>query len=360
MPQTVQIEDFLPHSGTIIDVRSPGEYQQGHIPGAVNLPLFDDQERAEVGTCYKQKGREDAIAIGLELVGSKMANFVRQAKQLPPPLRVHCWRGGMRSSSMGWLFETAGMEVYLLTGGYKSFRRWVREILADPKQLIVLAGMTGTQKTAILEALAAQNQPVLNLEQIANHRGSSYGAYGLPPQPTTEQFENLVAIAWQNFGKDQPIWIEAESRGIGSCRIPTELFDQMLKAPIIEIKRSLSERIAYLEIEYGNADSDSLIAATNRIAKKLGNQQADQAISAIKTGDLATAIAIVLGYYDRTYKYDLSKRQIPIASISISNLTAIEAAKVLIDRLNIQSSEVFLIQRGDSNILPSHMGGLSL
>jgi len=333
MPKTIEIQTFLNTPGTILDVRSPGEYHQAHIPNAVSLPLFNDQERAKVGTCYKQQGREAAIILGLELVGSKMAEFVRSAKQLAQPLRIHCWRGGMRSSSMGWLLETAGMEVYLLTGGYKVFRRWVRESLSQPKSIIVLAGMTGTQKTAILQALALGQQAVLDLEHLANHRGSSYGAWGLPTQPSTEQFENLVAIAWQQFTDDQPIWIEAESQGIGSCRIPIELYQQMNQAPIIEIQRSLSERIAYLETEYGKADSEILITATNRIRKRLGNQQAEAAILAIQMGNLREAIAIVLEYYDRTYKYDLARRQFPIASVLISGLTATQAAQILISHL---------------------------
>jgi tRNA 2-selenouridine synthase len=340
MPSTLEISDYLSAPGTILDVRSPGEFQQAHIPGAFSLPLFDDLERAKVGTCYKQQSREEAIILGLELVGGKMAGFVRLAKQLAQPLKIHCWRGGMRSASMGWLLETAGMEVCLLTGGYKAFRQWVRRTLDQPKPLIVLAGMTGTQKTAVLQAFANENEAVLDLEHFANHRGSSYGAWGLPSQPSTEHFENLVAIAWQEFSLDRPIWIEAESRGIGSCRIPNELYEQMLKAPIIEIKRSLSERIAYLELEYGKADPDTLIAATKRIEKRLGKQQTVIAISAIQTGNLAEAIAIVLEYYDRTYTYDLAKRQVPIASLTVTNLTATEIAHNLIAQFPISNSEL--------------------
>jgi tRNA 2-selenouridine synthase len=330
MSKILEIQPFLNDPGTILDVRSPGEYQQAHIPGAVSFPLFDDLERAQVGTCYKQQGREAAIILGLELVGNKMAGFVRSAKQLTQPLRIHCWRGGMRSSSMAWLLATAGMEVCVLEGGYKAFRQWVRETLSQSKPIMLLAGMTGTQKTAILQALAQENQTVLDLESLANHRGSSYGAWGLPSQPSTEQFENLVAIAWAKFNHDRPIWIEAESRAIGSCRIPIELYQQMIQAPIIEIQRSLGERIAYLEIEYGKADPETLIAATNRIRKRLGNQQTEAAIVAIQTGDLSTAIAIVLEYYDRSYRYDLAKRHLPIVSSSVSELTTNQAARVLI------------------------------
>lgn len=142
MPHLLNPTEFLNSSGVILDARSPAEYAQGHIPGAISFPLFDDEERAQVGTCYKQQGRDQAVELGLAIAAPKLTQFVSTAKALAPDrrIRLHCWRGGMRSSSVAWLLETAGMKVSLLKEGYKAFRRWVRETLAIPKTIITLGG----------------------------------------------------------------------------------------------------------------------------------------------------------------------------------------------------------------------------
>jgi tRNA 2-selenouridine synthase len=334
MPQVLLPDDFLNAPGIILDARSPAEYEQGHIPGAVSFPLFSNEERAQVGTCYKQQGQEKAIELGLAITGPKLAHFVTQAKALAPTrqVRLHCWRGGMRSSSMAWLLETAGMKVSLLEGGYKAFRRWVRTTLATPRKILVLAGMTGTGKTAVLSALAERGEQVLDLEQLANHRGSSYGNLGLPAQPTTEQYENLIALSWQQFDPQCPVWLEAESRQVGTCRIPSEIFQPMMQADVIQIERSHTERISLLLKEYGQADINELITATERLKKRLGGERIQQAIAAIQNGDLTTAIQIVLSYYDKTYHYDLQQRQPCLRSLDLTGLTNTEAADLLIEK----------------------------
>ena len=304
------IDEFLLAPGPILDVRSPGEFEQGHIPGAVSFPLFSNDERAAVGTCYKQKSREQAVELGFDIVGPKLGDFIRQAQAIAPErtVRVHCWRGGMRSGAIAWALNLSGFSTLTLEGGYKAFRRQVRSILATPKQIVLLGGMTGTAKTDILHALADQGEQVLDLEGDANHRGSSFGALCLPPQPSTEHFENILAIRWQQFDAHRPIWIEAESRRVGACRIPEELFDQMETAFAVEITRPIPERIALLVEIYGQAAPKDLVAATERIRKRLGGQRTQDAIAAIKSGDLAYAVSITLDYYDRTYRYGLEKR----------------------------------------------------
>jgi tRNA 2-selenouridine synthase len=338
MPIVCPVSEFLSTSGVLLDTRSPGEFAAGHIPGAISFPLFDDAERAQVGTCYKQVGQEAAIELGLTFVAPKMVKFVQQAKQLAMDrqVRLHCWRGGMRSSSMAWLLETAGLKVSRLQGGYKAFRQWVRATLATPKPIISLGGMTGTGKTQILYALAAVGEQILDLEHHANHRGSSYGALGLPTQPSQEQFENEIAIAWNQLDPSRPIWIEAESRRIGLCRIPDELFQPMLRAPILQIERSRAERIEILLQDYGKLDRQELITATNRIAKRIGGQSAKVAIEAIQQGNLDIAIAIVLDYYDKTYLYDLQRRGVTskttLQSIDANGLTIVEVTDQLISQ----------------------------
>lgn len=332
MPRICTVTEFFEAPGVLLDTRSPGEFAAGHIPGAISFPLFEDEERAAVGTCYKHEGQAAAIELGLELVGPKLATFVRKAKELAPDgqIRLHCWRGGMRSSSMAWLLETAGLQVSLLKGGYKAFRRWIHGQLAIRKPIVTLGGMTGTGKTEMLYALAEAGEQILDLEKYAHHRGSSYGALGLPPQPTQEQFDNWVGWAWSKLSADRPIWIEAESRRIGLCRVPDTLYQPMLLAPIVQIERSRAERIEILLAEYGKLDREDLITATRRISRKIGGQNANTAIAAIQQGDLATAIELVLNYYDKTYLYDLQRRGSTIYPVDLTGFDRAKSVQQLI------------------------------
>jgi tRNA 2-selenouridine synthase len=178
--------------------------------------------------------------------------------------------------------------------------------------------MTGTGKTEVLQALALRGEQVLDLEGIAQHRGSSYGHLSLPPQPTTEQFENTIALQWFQFQSDRPVWIEAESRQVGTCRIPPELFQQMEQSPILELQRSQQERIEYLAKLYGAAGTAALLEATDRIRKRLGSEKTDRVKQAIEQGDLPRAIEWVLSYYDKTYSYDLQRRSVPRFPVEVT------------------------------------------
>ena len=340
MPESLSIEEFLNASGVVLDVRSPGEYTQGHIPDAVSFPLFSDDERAQVGTCYKQEGRDQAVELGFEIVGPKTVNLLREAKQLThdKQVRLHCWRGGMRSRAVAWMLEMGGLQVSMMEGGYKAFRHWVRTTLGTPKPIQLLGGMTGSAKTEILRALAVQGAQVLDLEGLANHRGSSYGALGMPPQPTTEHFENLLAMAWKRLNSQSPIWIEAESRNIGSCRIPAELFDQMKQALALEITRSIEERLTLLVEIYGEANPDDLITATERIRKRLGGQRTEEAIALIQKSNLKDAVAILLTYYDRAYQHDLERRRQQIPTVDVTGLSHEASAQVLREKASFLGS----------------------
>ncbi|MEG1749979.1 MAG: tRNA 2-selenouridine(34) synthase MnmH, partial [Tannerellaceae bacterium] len=211
--QELAPDDFLHQSrnGVILDVRTPDEYNVGHIPNAINFPLFTNEERIVVGTAYVKQGRDIAVEKGLELVGPKMATFVRQAKALAAgrTLYIHCWRGGMRSGSMAWLLRTAGLSVQLLQGGYKAYRQSFTDQLNNiPWKLIVLGGSTGCGKTPILHALEAKGEQVLHLEGLACHKGSAFGALGEGEQPTTEQFSNLLYDEFCRFDPRRRVWCE--------------------------------------------------------------------------------------------------------------------------------------------------------
>lgn len=331
------VSAFLAESGPIVDVRSPGEFAQGHIPGARNLPLFSDDERAQVGTCYKHQGRPAAIQLGLELVGPRLAQLGRELHRLGAensPLRLHCWRGGMRSGSVAWLASTLEVSVQLLEGGYKAYRRWVLDSFERPWPLLVLGGRTGTGKTDLLLALRRQGAAVIDLEGLAHHRGSSFGGLGLPAQPSSEHYENRLAACLQGLDGQGPIWVEAESAQVGRCRIPAGLWRQMGEAPVIEIQRSVAERVNQLVTVYGGQGREALRQATERIARRLGPQRTIAALEAIDRCDWAGACVQMLDYYDRCYDHELSRRSSPVLnSIDLGGRDADAAALQLLQEV---------------------------
>lgn len=294
----------------VIDVRSPSEYEHGHLPGAVNIPLFDDEERARVGKLYKNSGRDAAILLGLEIVGPKMVGLVKQARRVNSKngLFMYCWRGGMRSASMAWLFNTSGLKVTVVKGGYKAYRRFIRDGFSKQMNCWVLGGMTGSGKTEILHKMKQKGEQVLDLEELANHKGSAFGAIGLPAQPTNEQFENDLYKEFSFFDLSSVVWIENESRSIGVNSVPEPLFKQMKDAPLVNLVMAKELRIQRLVTEYTSFNAEKLEDATFRIAKKLGGAQTKKAVEAVRNGDFYTAIDIALTYYDQTYQYGLSRR----------------------------------------------------
>ena len=296
----------------VLDVRAPIEFAQGHMPGALNLPLFTDEERARIGTTYKQVSQERAVHLGLEFFGPKMSAMAKLAQRLAQgkEVRLHCWRGGMRSGAVVWLLELAGFTVHLLDHGYKDYRRAVLASFATPRQWRVLGGLTGSGKTDVLHALAGVPQPqhVLDLEGLANHKGSAFGAIGQPAQPTQEQFENNLAAVLATLPTDAPIWVEDESRQIGRLTIPPALFEQMRTAPRWVLEAPRDARVAKLAAEYGAEAPAELAAAIERLQKRLGGLATKQALAAVETGDFALMVELVLDYYDKTYTYGLAQR----------------------------------------------------
>ena len=338
MSKEISIKEFLSSrtNTPIVDVRSPKEYQLAHIPGAINIPLFSDEERALVGTTYKHEGREKAITQGLELVGPKMAEFVAEGKRILQEhqaayITMHCWRGGMRSKSMATLFNFAGIPTLTITGGYKVYRNAVQQSFANPLHLIVLGGKTGSAKTAILQALQQQGEQIIDLEKLANHKGSAFGQLGEDPQPSSEYFENLLFEKIQQLDSTKRIWIEDESHLIGKVFIPETFWEQMRNAQVIYCDFPIEERINYLVTTYGNFDHEGVIESVKRITKKLGGQHAKAALEAYEAGDLKKATEIVLVYYDKTYNFGLSKRNpAQVKQMDMQKIEPWENAKMLI------------------------------
>ncbi len=312
MPTSINIQEFinLSKSHPILDVRTPAEFAKGHIPGAFNLPLFTDDERVIIGTIYKQEGKQPAISKGLEFVGPRLHEFIAEAGKIANTgtLLLHCWRGGMRSGSMAWLFETYGFKSITLKGGYKSFRHHVIDSFDEPKKLLVIGGRTGSGKTLILHELKNQGEQIVDLEQIANHKGSSYGSLGEEKQLSQEQFENELSTRFALIDKEKNCWVEDESRKIGHNVLPDGFYLQLRNSPVAYVDLSMEARLNYLVKEYGKFKKEDLIAATQRIAKRLGGQHVKRALEAIEEGDLRTACEISLVYYDKTYEYGVSLR----------------------------------------------------
>jgi tRNA 2-selenouridine synthase len=309
----IDAETFLEMSAHIpvVDVRSPAEYKTGHIPGAVNIPLFDDNQREAVGKKYKKEGRLPAILEGLNQIAPDISSKLEQAVAIAKEGRilVHCWRGGMRSEAMAWLFSLGSIETRVLSGGYKSYRHLVLETLSEKRKTIVLGGMTGSSKTHILRYLNGLGQQVTDLEGLANHKGSAFGSLGQLPQPTTEHFANILFNQWSKFSKDHPVWVEDESRNIGSVFLPDSFHNNMQDTPAIILMMDVKTRLPRLLEEYSTYSPESLKTSILKISKRLGGSNTADAIKAVDSGDFSRAIEITLYYYDKAYLFGLKKKQ---------------------------------------------------
>ncbi len=306
------IDEFLNYqtSVPVLDVRSPGEFRLGHIPGSESLPLFSDRERAVIGTTYKQVGKKEAIKEGLDIVGPKMRSFIEQAEALgSDTLALYCWRGGMRSESMAWLLERYGFKTVVLEGGYKAYRRALSQFFMSPLNLTVLTGYTGSQKTRFLAMLREEEAQVIDLEGWAQHQGSIFGNEKSDSQPSTEHFQNLLFSAFKELDVNRTIWVEDESFSIGRVNLPEGLFQQMRSSPHVFLDVDKADRIEFLVQDYGGLETAALIEATRQISKRLGYDHAQEAVDLIEKGRLAEAAAIILTYYDSRYKKNIERKK---------------------------------------------------
>lgn len=303
----IGVEEFLNKArhGRIVDVRSPAEFQKGHIPGAINIPIFTNKERAEVGTVYKQQSREDAILLGLDIVGPKLRKIADKGKQeaIDNQLYVYCWRGGMRSEKMAWLFELNGIETNVLEGGYKNYRNHGRKSIGQIGEIIIIQGPTGSGKTEILQALGALGEQVIDLEALAHHRGSAFGGLGQTKQPSTQQFQNEIFRLVDGFDKDKPIWLESESATIGKVYLPEELWQSMNQARIVAVDLSIDLRVSNIIRQYGQFDKEALKTKVDQLKQKLGGAMVREISDDIDNKDLPSAVQKLLVYYDKTYSF---------------------------------------------------------
>ncbi|MFM9021686.1 MAG: tRNA 2-selenouridine(34) synthase MnmH [Sediminibacterium sp.] len=331
----------------VLDVRSPAEFQQGHIPGAISFPLFSDEERKIVGTAYKQQSREIAIKLGLQFFGPKMVTMVEEAERIVaehikkkkkqtqeenprPKLLVHCWRGGMRSAGIAWLLDLYGFEVHTLQGGYKAYRNKVHQLFTQPFPFRMLGGCTGSGKTLLIQYLIKQGEHAIDLEGLAVHRGSAFGNLGMPPQPTQEMFENLLgeklAALLQLPELPSTVWLEDESQRIGNVNIPGALFQQMRNSPLYFLDIPFDERLQQIVKDYGTHPKEQIIATILRIRKRLGGLETKMAVQAMLDEDVPGCFRILLKYYDKYYLGSLENfRPVAAAFIKKIPLTSVEA-----------------------------------
>lgn len=311
MPRQISIREALKNQqhAPLIDVRSEGEFAQGHIPGAISLPLFNNAERAEIGTLYKQQGQQPAILRGLGIVGPKMQQLAEAglAHAVAGRITVQCWRGGMRSASVAWLFEKVGLQVDTVVGGYKSYRRLCLELFSTPHDILVLGGKTGTRKTQVLKDLIAKGANAIDLEGMANHRGSAFGSLEATEQPTQEHFENRLGYAIFACQGSKTILVEDESMLIGRLHIPQPFWLQMRAARVIVLEWPLEKRVQYLLQTYQVAP-EKFRKSLASIRKRLGDDRYQSALTALDERRLEDVCTLVLDYYDRAYSFGLSKR----------------------------------------------------
>ena len=317
----INIEAFLELAKThlVLDVRSPSEYAHAHIPNAQSLPLFSDEERKVVGTAYKQMSRENAIKFGLDYFGPNMRKMVEKVESLAKvsahepqtskKILVHCWRGGMRSGAVSWLLDLYGFQVFTLEGGYKAYRNWILQQFEKLYNFRIIGGFTGSGKTPLLYSLQQNKQAIIDLEGLANHKGSALGGIGQQPQPSQEMFENLLGTELSKYDTQTPIFLEDESQRIGNMQIPMVMWHNMRKSLVYFMDIPFEERLNYLTAEYGKQNKSELVTAIMRIQKRLGGLETKNAINHLLENDFKESFRILLKYYDKWYEKGLYNRE---------------------------------------------------
>lgn len=313
---------------TIIDVRSPAEYAEDHLPGAINLPVLSDAERAQVGTIYKQASPFAARKVGGALVAHNTANHLRGAladKDGAWQSLIYCWRGGQRSSAFATILDQVGWRVKLLQGGYQSYRREIVKTLYKtplPHRLMLISGSTGTAKTALLHQLVAKGAQVLDIEEIAAHRGSLFGGMGIT-QPSQKMFETIIASRLATLDPNKITFVEAESSKVGERLIPPSLWALMSNAPRIQITASVDIRSSFLCRAYSNLIQDKM--ALSDLLSKLrpyhSGERIDQWHAQAQINDWQTLASELIKYhYDPRYDKSAEVKNTPVFSVDLPDL----------------------------------------
>lgn len=318
LEQTLSLRD---KGAVLVDARSPAEFAEATIPGAINIPILDDDERKEVGTLYKQVGKAAARRRGVVLVSPKIPVMVEQVAGLQAgtslPVVVFCWRGGMRSLALTQFLELAGIPARQLSRGHKGFRRHVLDFFEKGPwgRLVVLRGLTGVGKTHYLHRLAKNGFPIIDLEGLANHRGSAFGNLGLPPQPTQKMFEALLWDELRKVPQGGFAITEGESRHIGRVTLPMPLYQSLQVEKSIWLQTDLSTRVRNILNDYPAIDSlkGDFVGPIESLKERLGHKSVRRYLELLDAGEWVELVGDLMeNYYDPLYRHTLPERRIEI------------------------------------------------
>ena len=300
----INVNEFLSTQVPCFDVRSPLEFDGSSIIGALNLPLLDNVHRKAIGTCYKHSGKEAAIALGYQLVNPKRHTFIEYVQQQTESkeIKLYCARGGLRSHKMADFLSEHGYDVLLLRGGYKAYRNYILKAISNFNNVYILSGNTGCNKTGLLEALKARGEQVINLEALANHKGSAFGGIGELSQPSNAQFANLIFEALKGYLPEKQLWVESESISIGKIAIPLELWTNMQKANGIESVIPTQQRIQCIVDTYVQFELAALAEGIRKLSKRLGLETTETLCQLTLNHQLHPVVERLLQYYDKGYE----------------------------------------------------------
>ena len=353
MQETIELEKALQRlrkGGLLIDVRTPAEFAEATIPGAVNVPIFSNEERVQVGTLYKEGGKRAARKLGVELVAPQIPRLLEQVEELrqghPGPVMVFCWRGGMRSLAMTSFMNLAGIPAQQLLGGHKGFRRWVLDYFEQQQwpPIYVLRGLTGVGKTRILQQLQQLDYPVVDLEGLASHRGSAFGALGLQPQPSQKMFD---ALLWERLeqlrGRDYLV-TEGESLHIGRVLIPKKFHQAMQVQTSLWLTASLDLRTQIILEDYPALDQlrQQFERPINALKERLGSKVVAEFLELLNAGKWGELVReLMVRYYDPLYFHTLpeSRAEIEIETITAGTERVVASLKQLTENRRIKQDE---------------------
>lgn len=344
MVKRINIDEFLKlkeeENLPVIDVRSPIEYGHAHIPDAYNVYLFNDEERKDVGTIYKQIGRKEAVLKGLEYVSSRMTDILKMIDDIAKnynntnKILMHCFRGGMRSESVAWLCSSYGYDVYVLDGGYKKYRHYVLDSFSKNYRIYLLTGKTGSGKTLILNKLKEYGCNVIDLEKIAKHKGSAFGWINEGEQPSQEQFENNLSAELLKYNVDSILWFEDESLLIGKRAIPRDLFNRMRDSErIIYLDIPKEFRAEYIVNTYGKYSIDDLKESIMKIKNRLGGEKMKESLELLDNGNIYECVLNMLYYYDKAYKLSIQDNK--LVKIECCNQDFDNIVKLILNNVDI-------------------------
>lgn len=336
-PALLSIDDILPcldDYDSIIDVRSPSEFAEDHVPGAINCPVLDDAERAEIGTLYKQASPFDAKKKGAALVSHNIGRHIEgalldKARDWKP--LIYCWRGGNRSGAMAHVLARIGWPAVQLDGGYKEYRRQVNQLLTElPARLrfIVICGTTGSGKSRLLQTLARHGAQVLDLEQLAAHRGSVLGHLPSEPQPSQKMFESRLWQALRHFNPARPVYIESESKKVGNLRVPDALMDCMRASQCVSVQLSQQDRVALLMEDYAHfvAAPDALNAQLDCLTPRYGKETICRWQQLALQGPMEALVEELLAqHYDPAYLKSIERNFSSFAQASVLHIAGVSA-----------------------------------